>query len=222
MKNIFAEALGTFILVFVGTGAIIANEISGGEVTNVGIGLTFGLVVMAVIYSLGDRSGAHINPAVTLAFWLSKRFEGKQVLPYILAQVAGALLASLVLRATFFQHESQLGVTLPSDKVLWWQAMIFEFMLTYILMFVILQVSHPSNSAGPFAAIAIGGVVAFEAIFAGPICGASMNPARSIGPALVSGTLIHLWFYILAPIAGACCAVPTFHLLAGDGEEEID
>lgn len=213
MKKFIAEALGTFILVFAGTGAIVANQVSDGEVTHVGIGLTFGLVVMAMIYSLGDRSGAHINPAVTFAFWLSKRLESKHVIPYVVAQIVGALLASLVLRAIFIQHDSNLGATLPGDKVLWWQAMVFEFLLTYILMFVILKVSHQSNSTGPLAAVAIGGVVAFEAIFAGPICGASMNPARSIGPALVSGTLTHLWFYIVAPIAGACCAVPTFHLI---------
>lgn len=213
MNKTFAELIGTFTLVFAGTGAIVANQLSDGKVTHVGVGLTFGLVVMAMIYTLGDRSGAHINPAVTLALWLSNRHESKLIIPYIIAQLSGALLASFIIKAVFFQHSSDLGTTLPGEGILWWQAMIFEFFLTYILMFVILNVSHQSNSTGPFAGIAIGGVVAFEAIFAGPICGASMNPARSIGPALASGNLTHLWIYIVAPVAGACSAVPTFRLL---------
>jgi len=204
LKKYTAEAIGTFCLVFAGTGAIVINDVTGGQaVTNVGVGLTFGLIVMAMIFALGDVSGAHINPAVTIAFWFARRFEGKLVLPYVVSQCVGAIAASLLVRAMFTEH-GNLGATLPAGPVM--QSFLLEILLTFMLMFVILNVSTGAKEEGITAAIAIGGVVALEATFAGPICGASMNPARSLGPALVSGNLTHLWIYLAAPVIGACLA----------------
>lgn len=199
-----AEAIGTFSLVFAGTGAIVVNDVSGAAITHVGIALTFGLVVMAMIYAIGDVSGCHINPAVTIAFWVAGRFEGKQVVPYIVSQCVGAFAASGLLRTMFLEHPN-LGATLPSGT--WWQSFIFEVVLTFMLMYVILNVSTGAKEKGIMAGAAIGSVVAFEAMFAGPICGASMNPVRSLSPAVVSGELTHLWIYLLAPVTGALLAV---------------
>ena len=205
MKKYTAEAIGTFCLVFAGTGAIVINDVSSQAITHVGIALTFGLVVMTMIYAIGDVSGAHINPAVTIAFCLANRFRGRDVAPYLIAQLVGALAASGLLRLLFSDHP-HLGATLPAG--VWWQSFVFEVVLTFMLMFVILNVSTGAKEKGIMAGAAIGGVVAFEAMFAGPICGASMNPARSIGPAIISGNLNHLWIYIVAPILGAVLAVP--------------
>ncbi len=216
MRRYFAELIGTFTLVFVGTGAILSDEISGGEVTHVGVSLTFGLAVMAMIYSIGNVSGAHINPAVTLAFSVAGRISRREVFPYVVAQLLGALLASGLIKVLFWPQLVEapagsdlvhLGSTQPIGAV--WQAFLMELILTYILMFVILNVSTGSKETGILAGIAVGGVVALAALFAGPICGASMNPARSIGPALLSGNVHHLWIYLLAPILGAIAAVPT-------------
>lgn len=201
--------MGTYIMVFAGTGAIIVNDVYG-SVSHLGIGLTFGLVVMAVIYSIGSISGAHINPAVSIAFWVSKRFRGKEVLPYIISQFLGAILASLTLSFMFPQHEL-LGATLPAGS--WEQSFVMEFILTFILMFVILLMSEGSKEVGVMTGFAVGMVVAFEAIFAGPVSGASMNPARSLAPALVSGHFTHLWLYILATTLGACSSVFAVRLI---------
>jgi MIP family channel proteins len=209
-----AEAIGTFSLVFAGTGAIVINDVTQGVISHSGIALTFGLVVMAMIYAIGDVSGAHINPAVTVAFWRARRFDGKQVLPYIAAQLCGAFAASATLRVLFLEHET-LGATLPAGP--WWQSFVFEVLLTFILMFVILNVSTGAKEKGIMAGAAIGGVVAFEAMFAGPICGASMNPARSIAPAVVSANLQHMWLYIVAPVLGALVAVPGCRCIQDDG-----
>lgn len=204
MKPFAAEFLGTFCLVFAGTGAIVVDQSTNHAVSHVGIALTFGLVVMAMIYSLGDASGAHLNPAVTLAFWAARRFPADQIALYIAAQSLGALSASLLLRILFPAHES-LGATEPAGP--WWQSLVLEIVLTFMLMFVILHVSTGAKEKGIMAGAAIGGVVTFAALFAGPICGASMNPARSLAPAVVSGRLADLWIYLLAQTIGACLAV---------------
>jgi aquaporin Z len=204
MRKLVAEAFGTFALVFAGTGAIIIDDTSRGVITHVGVALTFGLVVMAMIYAVGETSGAHLNPAVTLGFWAAKRFPARWTPLYIGAQAAGALVASFLHRALFPAHET-LGATLPTGPAL--QSFTLEAVLTLILMFVILSVSTGAKEKGTMAGVAIGGVVAFEALFAGPISGASMNPARSLGPALVSGRLEHLWIYLIAPLIGAAAAV---------------
>ncbi len=203
LNKYLAELVGTFVLVFAGTGAIVVDD-TFGSITHVGVSLTFGLVVIAMIYSIGEISGAHINPAVTIGFWVARRLDGRQLLPYIVAQTIGALLASLTLRILFSEH-ANLGTTLPSGP--WWQSFAFEFLLTAILMFVILRVASGSKETGIMAGVAIGSTVGLEAMFAGPVCGASMNPARSLAPAVVSGTMQHLWIYILATIAGAVFAV---------------
>ncbi len=210
MNKYIAELLGTFALVFCGTGAIVINQQSGGAVTHVGIAMTFGFIVMAMIYSLGDISGAHMNPAVTIAFTIAKRFQLKQVLPYIISQLAGAFLASVTLKYLFPANET-LGATLPAGTEL--QSFILEFILTFFLMLVIINVATGSKEQGMFAGLAIGSTVLLEAMFAGPISGASMNPARSITPAIVSGHIEHLWIYIAAPIAGAAFAIPVFKIL---------
>ena len=204
MKKYFAEFLGTFALVFCGTGAIVINQESGGAVSHLGIAITFGLIVMAMIYALGDISGAHFNPAVTLSFWFAKEFPGKDILPYIISQSAGAFVASGLLKL-LFPNNTLLGTTLPagSEK----QSFILETILSFLLMFVILQVAKGSKEKGMFAGLAIGFVVLLEALFAGPICGASMNPVRSFAPALVSGHLEHSWIYILAPVSGMLLSV---------------
>lgn len=204
MKKLLAECFGTFCLVFAGTGAIVINEVSGGTVTHVGVAITFGLIVMSMIYAVGDISGAHLNPAVTIGFFVARRLDRSQILPYISAQLVGALLASGLLRFLFPENEL-LGATLPAGSA--GQSFVLEVILTGILMYVILSVSTGAKEKGITAAIAIGGVVGLEAMFAGPITGASMNPARSIGPALVSGNLQHLWIYLAAPVLGAVLAV---------------
>lgn len=204
LKKYIAELIGTFALVFAGTGAIVVNDISGNALTHVGISFVFGLIVMAMIYSIGDVSGAHINPAVTIAFWIARRFEGRQVLAYLASQCLGAVLASWVVSFLLLSH-STLGATLPSGT--WAQAFLMEFILTFFLMYVVLNVSTGSQEKGIMAGIAIGGFVALGALVGGPICGASMNPARSLGPALVSGQLSSLWIYLLAPTLGAAAAV---------------
>jgi aquaporin Z len=192
-------------LVFAGTGAIVINHVSGGAVSHVGVALTFGLVVMAMIYAVGAVSGAHLNPAVTLAFCAAGRFPARQIVPYAAAQVAGAFAASGLVLA-LFGNEANLGATLPSGGV--WQSFALEVALALILMLVILRVSTGSREQGVTAALAVGGVVALEALFAGPICGASMNPARSLAPAVCSGSVRHLWAYLAAPAVGALAAVP--------------
>jgi aquaporin Z len=204
MRRLAAELLGTFALVFAGTGAIVINDVSGGTVSHVGIALTFGLIVLAMIYAVGDVSGAHLNPAVTLGFFAARRFEARWVVPYFASQCAGALLASLALRL-MFPTSATLGATLPAGDP--FQSFVLEAILTFLLMFVILSVSTGSKEKGVLAGVAVGSVIALEALFAGPISGASMNPARSLAPALVSLRLDSLWVYLTAPVLGACAGV---------------
>lgn len=210
MRKYFCEFIGTFGLVFAGTGAVVCNAASGGAVTHVGVALTFGLIVLAMIYAVGDVSGAHLNPAVSLGFWVAGRFPVAEVLPYIGSQVAGACAASGTLRLLFPGDPTHLGATLPAGPAR--QSFVLEVLLTFFLMYVILNVSTGPKEKGVTAGIAVGSVVGLEAMFAGPICGASMNPARSLGPALLSGHLTHLWLYLAAPILGAIVAVAAFRL----------
>jgi aquaporin Z len=210
MRKYLAEIIGTFALVFCGTGAIIINQETNGIITHAGIAITFGLIVSAMIYSVGDISGAHLNPAVTIAFWVAKEFPSKEIIPYVLSQGIGAFTATITLKFLFPTNDT-LGATLPSGSST--QSFILELILTFILMFVILNVAKRSKEQGMFAGIAIGGVVLLEAMFAGPICGASMNPIRSIAPAIISGHLEHLWVYIFAPLSGAIIAVGAWTIL---------
>ena len=204
MKNYVAEFIGTFAMVFCGTGAMTINEVTGGAVTHVGIGITWGLIVMAMIYAFGEISGAHFNPAVSIAFAYAKKFSWKEVPKYIFFQLTGAFAASLLLMWLFPKSEL-LGATIPSVDV--WRAFVLELILTFFLMVVIINVSTGSKETGMMAGIAIGSVVLLEALFAGPITNASMNPARSLAPNIVSGNIKVLWLYILAPIIGALLAV---------------
>ena len=220
MKKCSAEFIGTFALVFAGTGAIVINEVSGGAITHVGISLTFGLIVLVMIYAIGDVSGAHLNPAVSMGFFAARRFPIREVVPYVLSQCAGAFAASGLLRFLFPQSAT-LGATEPAGSAT--QSFVLELILTAILMFVILSVSTGAAEKGITAGIAVGSVIALEAMFAGPICGASMNPARSLAPAMVSQHLSSLWIYLVAPTTGAllavlgcrcvrergCCAIPV-------------
>ncbi len=203
-KRYIAEYVGTFILVFVGTSAIVVNDISGGAITHVGVAMVFGLVVVAVIYALGDISGAHINPAVTIGFWYAKRFPGKDVIPYITSQVLGAISASTVVLLLFWGHPT-LGATTPSGTVA--QSFTLEILITFVLMLTIIGIATSSKEKGHMAGVAIGSVVAMGALFAGPISGASMNPARSVGPALLSGNFAEIWIYMVAPVIGALIAI---------------
>lgn len=210
MNKYIAELLGTFILVFCGTGAVVVDQQYHGVVTHVGVAITWGAIVMAMIYTLGDISGAHMNPAVTIAFTAAQRFPAKQVLPYIISQTAGALLASITLHYLFPENK-MLGATLPAGSEM--QSFVLEFLLTFFLMFVVINVATGSKEQGMFAGLAIGSIVLIEALFAGPVCGASMNPARSLAPALISGHTEHVWIYIAAPILGAVFAILVFKLL---------
>lgn len=202
-QRLTAEFLGTFALVFAGTGAIVINDATGA-VTHVGVALTFGLVVLALIYSLGDVSGAHFNPAVTIGFVVARRFRVVDAGPYILVQLAGAVAASALLRLLFPENE-RLGATVPRGPES--QSFVLELLLTGFLMFVILNSTTGAKEKGLVVGIVVGAVIGLEALFAGPICGASMNPARSLGPAVVSGHLESLWIYLLAPTLGVLVAV---------------
>jgi MIP family channel proteins len=211
-RELLAEAIGTFILVFTGTGAVMVDALSDGAVTHLGISFVFGAIVTALIYTLSHISGAHFNPAVTLAFWSSGFFPGDRVLFYILAQSAGAIAASAFLLLSL-GAVANLGATLPLDGN-WFQSLVLETMLTFILMFVILGSGLDRRAPIGFAGLAIGLTVGLEAASMGPITGASMNPVRSLGPALVSGLWQHHWLYWVAPIAGAQLAVWVYRQLS--------
>ncbi len=215
MKKLIAESLGTFALIFCGTGAMTINEITNGSISHVGVAITWGLIVMTMIYAFGEISGAHFNPAVTIGFAFAKKFAWADVPKYILAQLIGAILASALL--CFLFPESQfLGETVPADGFPAYKAAILEFLLTFFLMVVIINVSTGSKEIGTMAAIAVGAVILLEAMFAGPMTKASMNPVRSIAPALFTGNFQHLWLYIVAPILGALAGVSSCKLVKDD------
>lgn len=205
VARLLAEAFGTFCLVFAGTGAVIVNEVTGGGVSHVGVALTFGLVVMVLAYALGEVSGCQINPAVTLGLWAAGRLERGLVLPYIASQCIGAFVASGVLRL-LFPESVTLGATIPAGNAA--QSLILETLLTLLLMIVVLAVTTGSRELKLMGGIVVGGVIALEALFAGPISGASMNPARSLAPAVVGLQTGALWIYLLGPMAGALGAIP--------------
>lgn len=210
MKKYFAEAAGTFFLVFVGTGAIVYNDVNPGILGNFGIALSFGFAVCAMILLFGRISGAHINPAVTLAFLLNKQLHRNQIAPYLIAQVSGGIVASLLLNILFPNHVT-LGATLPNLNII--GVFILEFLMSFLLMLLILFVSGRGYKTLYPAALSIGTCVALEAYFGGNFTGASMNPARSIAPALISGNTAYLWIYILAPISGMLFSVPVWKSL---------
>lgn len=212
MNKYIAEGIGTFSLVFVGCGAIVVNDLYSGTLGHVGISIVFGLVVMAIIYSIGDISGAHINPAVTFAFYWARRIGKKQAFFYIASQVVGAFIAAGVLRL-LFSNVRNLGVTVPASGAL--QSFGLEVVMSFLLMFVILNVSMDHKEKGIIAGVAIGGVIALESLFGGPISGASMNPARSLAPAILSGRFTDLWIYLTAPFIGTLLAVPIWRLIQG-------
>lgn len=215
-RKVLAEMIGTFALVFAGCGAIMINQQTGGAITHVGVGLTFGLVIMVMIYATGHISGAHFNPAVTVAFASTGRFPWREVPAYVAGQVVAAVAASLLLRL-LLGPVADIGATSPSGSVV--QALSFECVLTFFLMFVIMSVATDGRAAGNMAGWAIGGTVALEAIFAGPVTGASMNPARSLGPALAIQDLSAVWIYVLAPFAGALAGASTYRLIRCGGDE---
>jgi aquaporin NIP len=211
-RPLVAEAVGTFALVFAGAGAIVVDARTHA-LGHVGVAITFGLVIMAMIYAVGHVSGAHFNPAVTFAFALTRHFPWARAVAYWGAQISGALLAALLIR-TSLGKDAHLGATLPSGSQ--GQSFVWELVLTFFLMFVIIAVATDTRAVGEAAAIAIGGTVGLDAMFGGPISGASMNPARSIGPALVGGDLHALWLYIVAPLAGAALGGLTYQFVRGE------
>lgn len=216
-----AEAFGTFALVFFGTGAIIVHQTHEEVIGHAGIALTFGLVVMAMIFTFGAVSGAHLNPAVTLGFTVAGRFPASLVPGYVVSQVLGAFSASLLLRL-LFPESTTLGATLPSGSEA--QSFVLELVLTAVLMLVILHITAVGRERILVPAITIGAVVGLEAMAAGPVSGASMNPARSLAPALVSGHPEHLWIYLVATVLGALLAVPLFRMSAMEAtaDEVVD
>ena len=211
-RRCFAEAIGTFALVFAGCGAVVVNGITSGALGHIGVSVVFGLVVAVMIYAVGNVSGAHFNPAVTIGFCVARRFPARDAAAYVVVQCVAAIVAALALRM-LFEPTGDLGATLPAKSVA--QAFALEVILTAILFFVILNVSTGAMEKGIMAGAAIGGTVVLAALFGGPISGASMNPARSLGPALASGQLQHLWVYLVAPVVGALIASPSCRITQG-------
>jgi len=220
IRRAAAEGLGVFALVFAGCGAIVAEAEHPGTLGTVGIALVFGLIVMAMVYATGHLSGAHLNPAVTLAFVATRHLPRAEALAYIAAQLAGALLAAGLLAAIWPSEPAALGTTVPTVGV--GSAFAYEVVLTAFLMFVIMAVATDTRAVGAGAAIAIGGTVGLDALFGGPITGASMNPARSLGPALLTGELHDLWLYLAAPLVGATVGALAYQAVRGGhpGEPE--
>jgi MIP family channel proteins len=210
-----AEFVGTFALVFAGCGAIMVDA-KTNALGHVGVAISFGLVIMVMIYAVGHISGAHFNPAVTFAFALSRHFPWPRLVGYWTAQLLGALTAAAILRGSL-GNIAHVGATLPSGSQ--GQSFLWELVMTFFLMFVIIAVATDTRAVGEAAAIAIGATVGLDAMFGGPISGASMNPARSAGPALVSGDVHALWLYIVAPLVGAAVGALTYQLIRGEPTE---
>lgn len=211
-----AEGLAAFALVFAGCGAIIADARYGGALGTVGVALVFGLIIMAMIYATGHLSGAHINPAVTIAFTLTRHFAVRDAVAYIAAQLAGATVAAVLLLAVWPEQPAALGATIPSVGA--GSALVYEVVMTAVLMFVIIAVATDTRAVGAAAAIAIGGAVGLDALFGGPVTGASMNPARSFGPALAAGEWQDFWLYVTGPVAGAALGAFAYQLIRGGTE----
>jgi aquaporin NIP len=209
-----AEGIAAFVLVFAGCGAIVADARYDGVLGAIGVSATFGLVIMAMVYATGHLSGAHINPAVTLAFTATRHFPARDAVAYVAAQLGGAVLAALALAAVWTDQPADLGATVPTVGA--GSALVYEATLTAILMFVIMAVATDTRAVGAGAAIAIGGAVGLDALFGGPVTGASMNPARSLGPALVSGQWHDAWVYVVGPLAGAAAGAFAYQLVRGE------
>jgi MIP family channel proteins len=212
VRAVAAELIGTFALVFAGAGSIMVDA-KTHALGHVGVAIAFGLVIMVMIYAVGHVSGAHFNPAVSFAFGLTRHFPWKRVTGYWAAQAAGALLAAAALRGSL-GDVATVGATLPSGSQ--GQAFLWEAILTFFLMFVIMSVATDTRAVGEAAAIAIGGTVGLDAMFGGPVSGASMNPARSLGPALVSGDVHALWLYLVAPLLGAALGALAYQFVRGE------
>jgi len=213
-RRAFAEGLAAFALVFAGCGAIVANTVHAGALGGIGVSATFGLVIMAMIYATGHLSGAHINPAVTVAFTLTRHFPLREALAYIGAQLVGATAGAFVLLAAWSAKPAHLGATVPSVGA--GTALLYEIVLSAFLMFVVIAVATDTRAVGAAAALAIGGTVGLDALFGGPITGASMNPARSFGPALASGTWHDFWIYVIGPVVGAALGALAYQLVRGE------
>lgn len=215
-SKLLAEAIGTFCLVFAGTGAIVVDQVTGGKVGGLGISLVFGLVVLAMIYTIGHISGAHMNPAVTVGFYAAGRHKASEVMPYFAAQLAGAVVASLTLRLLFSGQATNLGITMPAGSTA--QSFFLEAIMSFMLMFTIMGVATDDRAEGAMAGIAIGGMIALEAAFGGPISGASMNPVRSLAPAIVSGVIRQQWIYLVAPAVGCVFGALAYKAVKGEAE----
>ena len=211
-RQALAELIGTVALVFAGCGAIMVDSTTHA-LGHVGVAIAFGLVIMVMIYGVGHISGAHFNPAVSFAFALTRHFPWTRVGAYWLAQVAGAVIAAAVLRGSL-GNVAHVGATLPSGSQA--QSFLWEAVLTFFLMFVIMAVATDTRAVGKAAAIAVGGTVGLDAMFGGPVSGASMNPARSLGPALVGGNLHALWLYLVAPLVGSALGAVAYQFVRGE------
>jgi aquaporin NIP len=212
VRALAAEAIGTFALVFAGAGAVMVDA-KTHQLGHVGVALTFGLVIMVMIYAVGHISGAHFNAAVTFAFALTRHFPWRRAGAYWLAQLTGAVIAAALLRGSL-GNIAHVGATLPSGSQ--GQSFLWELVLSAFLMFVVLAVATDTRAVGEAAAVAIGGTIALDAMFGGPISGASMNPMRSLGPALVSGDLHAIWLYVTAPILGTSVGGLAYQFVRGE------
>lgn len=210
-RRALAEGLAAFVLVFAGCGAIVTDSVGDGALGSTGVAAVFGLVIMVMIYATGHLSGAHINPAVTIAFAVTRHFPARDAIAYVVAQLVGASAGAALLLAAWSDKPAALGATVPS--VATGTALLYEIVLTALLMFVIVAVATDTRAVGAGAAIAIGGTVALDALFGGPLTGASMNPARSFGPALAAGEWTDFWVYVVGPVIGATLGAGAYQVI---------